>query len=242
MKKCLIVDDEEFARQLIKEYLSNFEALSCIGEASDGKTAAQMIDDLKPDVVFLDIQMPEMNGFEVLENISFYPTIIFSTAYDDYAIKAFEVHAIDYLLKPYTRSRFEKAIARLDQPDNKKKQMQLIEDQLLTSRNYPQNILVERKNQFYNVATASIIKIEAYGDYAKIFTGQHSYISKSGLSKLAEKLDPADFMRIHRSTIINKAALVSLTKLGKGYLVKLSDDSEVKVSKSYASEVKAMIY
>lgn len=242
MKKCLIVDDEDFARQLIKEYLSDFDNLSCIGEASDGKNAANMIDELRPDVVFLDIQMPEMNGFEVLENINFFPTIIFSTAYDDYAIKAFEVHAIDYLLKPYTRSRFEKAIARIDQPGNRNKQMKLIEDQLLTSKNYPQNILVERKNQFYNVATASIIKIEAYGDYSKIFTDEHSYISKNGLSRLAEKLNPENFMRIHRSTIINKAALVSLTKLGKGYLVKLSDDSEVKVSKSYASEVKAMIY
>ena len=242
MKKCLIIDDEDSARQLIKEYLSDFEGFTCIGEASDGKMAAKMINDLKPDVVFLDIQMPELNGFEVLENINFFPTIIFSTAYDDYAIKAFEVHAIDYLLKPYTRSRFEKAISRIDQPDSRHKQMQLIDQQMMASRNFPTNILVERKNQFFNVPVDKITKIEAYGDYAKIVTDEHSYISKNGLSKLEEKLNPNTFMRIHRSTIINKNALVSLSKLGKGYLAQLSDHSEVKISKGYAKYVKDMIY
>ena len=242
MKRCLIVDDEDSARQLISEYLSDYKDFESIGEASDGKTASRLIDQLKPDVVFLDIQMPERNGFEVLENISFFPTIIFSTAYDNYAIKAFEVHAVDYLLKPYTRSRFEKALHKIAQPGARNRQMQLIENQIFQSKTYPKNILVERQDQFFNISIADIVRIEAYGDYSKIYTSAYTYLSKNGMNSLEEKLDPNYFMRIHRSTIISKQALVSLSKLGKGFIAKLSDDSEVRVSKGYAKKVKDMIY
>ena len=112
--------------------------------------------------------------------------------------------------------------------------MQLIENQIFQSKTYPKNILVERQDQFFNISIADIIRIEAYGDYSKIYTSAYTYLSKNGMNSLEEKLDPEYFMRIHRSTIISKQALVSLSKLGKGFIAKLNDDSEVKVSKGYA--------
>jgi two-component system LytT family response regulator len=241
MKTCLIVDDEESARQLLKEYLSYYKTITPIGEASDGEMAVQMINELKPDIVFLDIQMPVLNGFEVLEKIQIYPTIIFSTAYDEYAIKAFEVHAVDYLLKPYTKLRFDKAMERIKDKASFDKQMQLIDKHLSKVSEYSDSILVERSKRFYNIKLEEVVKIEAYGEYSKIKTKETSYLSKKGLSEVERKLNPKLFIRIHRSTIINQKAIVSLSKLGKGYLVLLTDDSEMKVSRGYAKDVKDMI-
>ncbi len=241
MKRCIIVDDEESSRILIKEYLEDFPDFEVIDEAKNGKIAVEKINKHKPDVVFLDIQMPVMTGFEVLPHLDEYPNIIFSTAYDNYAIKAFEVHAVDYLLKPYTKKRFALAIEKLNNSNRFEKQMQFIDDNISKQTTYPNSILVERSSRFYNIKTANIIKIEAYGDYSKIFTKDKYYLSKSGLSRLEEKLNPETFMRIHRSTIIQKNALLSLSKLGKGFLAELSDGSEVKVSKGYAKDIKDMI-
>ena len=117
MKKILIVDDESSARKLIKEYLEVYTEFKIVGEANNGLTAVKLIDELEPDLVFLDIMMPGLDGFEVLGKLNFIPKIIFSTAYDQYAIKAFDIHAVDYLLKPYSEERFHKAISRLDFTD-----------------------------------------------------------------------------------------------------------------------------
>ncbi|NBC57646.1 MAG: response regulator [Bacteroidetes bacterium] len=242
MKTCIVVDDEKSSRQLIREYLEDYPGFKIIDEAENGKQAVRKINATKPDVVFLDIQMPVMTGFEMLPHLDEYPHIIFSTAYDNYAIKAFEVHAVDYLLKPYTKNRFAKAIEKLSNSRRFEKQMQFIDESISKQTTYPKSILVERSSRFFNIKTSDITKIEAYGDYSKIFTKNQYYLSKNGLSKLEDKLNPEHFMRIHRSTLINKQALVSLSKLGKGFIAQLSDGSEVKVSKGYAKQVKDMIY
>jgi len=242
MKTCIIVDDEKSSRQLIREYLEDYPEFKIIDEAENGKIAVEKINSQKPDVVFLDIQMPVMTGFDVLPQLEEYPNIIFSTAYDNYAIKAFEVHAVDYLLKPYTKKRFAKAIEKLSNSSRFEKQMQFIDESISKQTTYPKSILVERSSRFFNIKTSDITKIEAYGDYSKIYTQDKYYLSKNGLSTLEEKLNPEQFMRIHRSTIIQKNALESLSKLGKGFLARLTDGSEVKVSRGYAKDIKDMIY
>ncbi|NBB89192.1 MAG: response regulator, partial [Bacteroidetes bacterium] len=127
MKRCLIIDDEDSARQLLREYVGDQPQITTVAEAIDGPSAIVAIDKHEPDFIFLDIEMPGKNGFEVLDQVRHVPQVIFSTAFDNYAIQAFEVHAMDYLLKPYTQSRFEKAIQRLSAPDAREKQIQLLE-------------------------------------------------------------------------------------------------------------------
>lgn len=184
MKTCIIVDDEKSSRQLIREYLEDYPGFKIIDNAENGKIAVEKINDQKPNVVFLDIQMPVMTGFDVLPQLEEYPNIIFSTAYDNYAIKAFEVHAVDYLLKPYTKKRFAKAIEKLSNSSRFEKQMQFIDESISKQTTYPKSILVERSSRFFNIKTSDITKIEAYGDYSKIFTKNQSYLSKNGLTKL----------------------------------------------------------
>jgi two-component system LytT family response regulator len=203
MKTCIIIDDEEAARELLKEYLEDFDYLKLLGEASDGLAAVELINAKKPDIIFLDIQMPELNGFQVLQKIDELPTIIFSTAFDQYAIKAFEIHALDYLLKPYTKKRFEKAIERINS-ENNDKTADLIEAEMVKKELFPDRILLAKGSQFYNIRVDNIIKIEALGDYAKVFTKQAFYLYKHGIGEMEKRLNPQQFLRIHRSTIINK--------------------------------------
>jgi len=242
MKRCMIVDDEDSARKLLKEYVEEAGSFKLIGEANDGPTAVSKIDELKPDLVFLDVEMPGFNGFEVLNQLQEVPQVIFSTAFDNYAIQAFEVHAIDYLLKPYTQSRFKKAISRLDGLDRMEKQISFLESQREQQQTYPERFLVEKGKRLVNVPAKEVIKIEAYGDYSKLFTHQSEYLSKYNLGKLMEKLDSQLFIRVHRSTIIQLSALVSLEKYGKGFKAQLSDGSQVKVSRGYSDKIKRLIY
>jgi len=242
MIHCMIIDDEASARKLLREYVEETIELNLIGTASDGPEAVEKINELKPELIFLDVQMPGFNGFEVLDRISHVPQVIFSTAFDDYAIRAFEVHAIDYLLKPYTRSRFEKAISRLDQPGQRDKQIEFLEQRLESQKPYPERFLVEKGDQIISVPAGEVVKIEAYGDYAKLCTDQDQYLTKYNLGKVEEKLDPQRFIRVHRSTIIQLSCLLSLKKYGKGFQAQLSDGSEVKVSRSYADRIKELIY
>lgn len=242
MKTCMIIDDENSARQLLREYVEETSGLRLIGEATDGPSAVKAIDKLEPELVFLDVQMPGLNGFEVLDQLNHLPLVIFSTAFDNYAIQAFEVHAIDYLLKPYTKARFEKAIRRLDEPDQRTKQINFLETRQEEKGPYPERFLVEKGNRLVNVPATEVIKIEAYGDYAKLCTAEQEYLSKYNLGKLEKKLDPKCFIRVHRSTIIQISFLESLKKYGKGFQASLSDGSEVKVSRGYAEKIKQLIY
>jgi len=242
MKKCVIVDDEDSARKLLKEYLEASGGLELIGEANDGPSAVEKIDQLKPDLVFLDVQMPGFDGFEVLDQLTHIPQVIFSTAFDKYAIQAFEVHAIDYLLKPYTQSRFEIAVQKVSNPDQRSKQIKLMEERWEQQKTYPDRFLVEKGGRLVNISAQEVIKIEAYGDYARLYTSEGMFLTKTNLGKLESKLDPQYFIRVHRSTIIQLSSLLSLEKYGKGFKAQLSDDSEVMVSRSYADKIKGLIY
>ena len=240
MKKVVIVDDEKSGRALIKEYLENHEDLILVGEANNGVDAIAIINEFSPDLVFMDIQMPGLTGFDVLEHLNELPNIIFSTAYDKYALQAFDVHAVDYLLKPYTRDRFNKAISKL-QPDSVKNIAPLADQHIMAKTDYPDRMIVEKGTKYVTLATNDIFVIEAYGDYSKIFDKRDSYLSNRGIGQLEEKLNPKQFLRIHRSTIVNLLAIVEVAKYGKSYMLHLKNQQKVKVSRSYVDKIKDLI-
>ncbi len=242
MKKVIIVDDEVAGRKLIKEYLVDFPELVLLGEANNGVDAVKMINEFVPDLVFMDVQMPGMTGFDVLTHIEEIPEIIFSTAYDKYALQAFEVHAIDYLLKPYTKERFKTAIEKISNNNKENKIRPLAESLLMDKPKYPERILVQSQNKLITVAVDEIIRVEAYGDYSKLITNNGTYLSSFGISVLEEKLDPSVFIRVHRSSIINIHSVKELIKYTKSYDVVMQNDEVVRVSRGYMDNIKKLMF
>lgn len=241
MKKIIIVDDESAGRKLIKEYLSDYPNLILVGEANNGVDAIKTINEFKPDLIFLDIQMPGMTGFEVLPHLEEIPQIIFSTAYDQYALKAFEVHAVDYLLKPYTRERFQRAVERVNENNNSPTN-QLAENIIMEKQTYPERILVQSGKKMVTIAVKDIIRIEADGDYSKLIVGDASFLSNYGISKLEKKLDPKLLIRVHRSSIINLQFVESVDKYVSSFDVKMKNGDVVRVSRGYMDNIKSLMY
>lgn len=239
MKKVIIADDEEAGRKLIKEYLKNYPDLVLIAEVNNGVDAITEINRFKPDLVFLDVQMPGKTGFEVLAFLEEIPQIIFSTAYDQYALKAFEVHAVDYLLKPYTKERFNMAIDRLK--TGERKLGALAESVIMEKEDYPERVLVQHQKKLVTIAVSEIIWIEAYGDYSKLHTKDAMYVSNYGITGLEEKLNPQTFVRVHRSSIINLSMVKELHKYGKSYDVTMLNGDVVRLSRGYMEAIKKLM-
>ncbi|MDO1501028.1 response regulator [Winogradskyella maritima] len=241
MKKVIVVDDEQAGRKLIKEYLSNYEDFVILDEANNGVDAVNSINKFKPDLVFLDIQMPGMTGFDVLKKLDELPQIIFSTAYDQYALQAFEVHAVDYLLKPYTKERFKKAMDRIAN-DEINTARPLAESLILDTAKHPERILVQYQNKLITIALKDVVRIEAYGDYSKLVTAEKTFLSNYGISTLEEKLDSNQFIRVHRSSIINLNAVQELNKYLKSYDVTMTNGDVVRVSRGYMDNIKKLMF
>lgn len=239
MKKVLIADDEKAGRTLIKEYLEDYPDLVLITEVNNGVDAITEINRFKPDYVFLDIQMPGKTGFEVLNHLEEIPKIIFSTAYDEYALKAFEVHAVDYLLKPYTKERFKIAVERLETENDKLGA--LAQSIFMEETSYPNRVLVHFNKKLITIKCEDIIWIEAYGDYSKIHTSNQVYLSNFGISDLEQKLNPKMFLRVHRSSIINLDRVKELNKYGKSYDITMENDNVVRVSRGYMDTIKKIM-
>ncbi|MCB0635553.1 MAG: LytTR family transcriptional regulator DNA-binding domain-containing protein [Lewinella sp.] len=245
LQKVVIVDDEAPARQLLREYLSDHPELVVVGEANNGVDAVRRITELRPEIIFLDVQMPGLSGLEVLAQLEEVPLVIFSTAYDQYALKAFELHAVDYLLKPLTRQRFIMAVdrlySRLDRPQEGVRTLtQEVADQQAGA--FPSKILVTKGSRLIAIQTKDIVHIRAEGDYSMLITPHGQHLSQYGIGQLEQKLSPRHFMRIHRSTIINLDAIAEIFKAGHTYDVRLHNGDTVKVSRSYAGKVKDMIF
>jgi two-component system, LytTR family, response regulator len=240
MKKAIIVDDESAGRKLIKEYLEDYPDYFIVGEANNGVDAVKIINEFKPDLVFLDIQMPGLNGFEVINYLEEIPQIIFSTAYDKYALKAFEVHAVDYLLKPYTQERFKIAIDRID--TNFEKLRPFTEDLLINKTNFPERILVQTSKKLITIAVKDIIRIEAFGDYSKLFTKENSFLSNFGISVLETKFNPEIFIRVHRSSIVNLNFVQEVSKNLTAFDILMTNNDAVRVSRGYLDNMKKLKY
>ncbi|KQC33010.1 LytTR family transcriptional regulator [Nonlabens sp. YIK11] len=242
MKKVIIVDDERAGRDLIKEYLEKHPDLIIMGEANNGVDAVKLIKEFQPDLVFMDIQMPGLTGFEVLKRLDEIPQIIFSTAYDEYALDAFEVHAVDYLLKPYTMERFNKAVARLQINSEVNNINSLAESLLKDLPDYPEQILVNKNRKLVTLKLKDIQWIEAYGDYSKIHTLDQVFISNSGITALEERLNPKHFIRVHRSAITHLKQIQTAEKYGKGYSLKMNNGDIVRVSRGYVDRLRELMF
>lgn len=242
---CLIVDDEQLARELLREYISQRPELTIIGEASKGKDAVEMIDNLKPDLIFLDVQMPGMTGFDVLDEIEHDPFVIFTTAYDQYAIKAFEKNAVDYLLKPIDQDRFKLAIDRaFTRMSNEQNNVgELLRSMKTDNRtSYDSHIFVQKSEKLLNLAVEEIMFLEASGDYTILTTKSDQFVSSSGIGKLEEILNPEIFIRVHRSTIININFLKEIEKhFNGGMMVKMQTGKTFPVSRTYAKVIRKKV-
>jgi len=242
MKKVIIVDDEAPARSLIKEFLQDYEELVLLQECNNGVDAVKAINSFKPDLVFLDIQMPGFNGFEVLKRLEEMPQVIFSTAYDQYAFEAFEVHAVDYLLKPIKQERFDEAIQKLmNNSQGYLSEIQHLVSTLNEQESYLINILVAVRNKLINIPTDQIIQIKAEGNYSQLTTTTDTYLSSYGITKLAQKLNPQQFIRVHRSTIINVTCIKEVYSYPSSYEVVMNNGDVVKVSRTYLESIRKLI-
>jgi two-component system, LytTR family, response regulator len=241
-KKVVIIDDEAPARNLLKEYIAVFAELEVAAECKNGIEAIGIINIMQPDFIFLDVQMPGKTGFEVLQEIDYIPKVIFTTAYDQYALKAFEVNAVDYLLKPYTRERFANAMNKLlgDVTENLKQVQQLTES--LNTKTYPERILVEHGSKLVSILVTEILWIEADGDYTRLHTSKQSFLSNKSMNELEQKLNPLLFQRVHRSAIILIAAIKEVLKEASGPHVILANNTIVKVSRTYTEAFKKLMY
>jgi two-component system, LytTR family, response regulator len=242
---CLIVDDEKLARDLLKEYLENYPEIEVLDEADQGTDAVEKIDKLKPDIVFLDVQMPGMTGFDVLEDIEHEPYVIFVTAYDQYAIKAFEKNAVDYLLKPLDEERFRNAVNRALK--RKTLEHSSIEDLLSSMKSerkgtYDTHIFVQKSEKLFNLPVDEIVYLEASGDYTIITTKADQFVSSSGIGKLEEILNPEVFIRVHRSTIVNVNYLKEIERhFNGGMVVKMQSGKSFPVSRTYAKLIRKKV-
>ncbi len=208
MYRVLIVDDEALAREGLERQLRNFPEIEVVGQCSNGPEALRAVERLKPDVMFLDIRMPRLSGFEVVELLGDdAPLVVFVTAYDRYALRAFEAHALDYLLKPLDPERLRKTIAHLHQRfDIQKRQMQKMVRER-ADKSPPRHILIRREGDVHIVDVSAILYIEAQDDYIRIHTQSGSYKKKERLGLLEKRLDPALFRRLHRSYLVNLSFL-----------------------------------
>ena len=239
--KVLIIDDEADARKMLQQYLEEFPQMEVVQECTNGLEAVTAIEEHEPDLIFLDIQMPGMSGFQVLQKIVHIPQVIFSTAYDRYALKAFDHNAVDYLLKPYTRERFAQAANKvlLSNPLRNLKQVRELTENLQREQTaYLDRLLVEQGNRMIALAATDIIWIEADGDYAHLHTSQKSYLSNLGLGELENRLNPTVLLRIHRSAIIGLQHIKEVRKDPSGYYVFLKNGKRHKVSRSYQDSLK----
>lgn len=232
--KTIIVEDEQPARDILRHYLSFDDSIEIIGEYVDGFSGVMAINRDKPDLVFLDIQLPKLNGFELLELIDVTPLIIFTTAYDEYAIKAFELNAIDYLLKPFSKERFLQALGRAKEKTELamgSRSTAYEEIKNIASSTPLNRVVVKDSNGIHIIAINDIYCIEAQDDYIFIYSRQGRYIKKQTMKSIEKRLNSSQFIRVHRSYIANVLQIDKLEPYEKdSYIAILKNDKKVKVS------------
>lgn len=242
MIKTLIIDDEHLARELIKKRISHYPEFTVIGEASNGFDGYKLIQDLQPDLVFLDIQMPKITGFELLEMLEEKPVIIFATAYDEFAIKAFNENATDYLLKPFSDERFSEALEKAKEKLYVKNlHNRAFHYPLVKSESELNRLIVKETGRILIIPTEEIVFIEAQDDYALISTQTKKYLKKTTLKELEERLDKSKFFRIHRSYIVNVAFVDEIIRMGKDlYSLTIKNGQKLPVSKTGYDSLKTV--
>ena len=234
--RVILIDDEPLARTIVKEYLKNWPELEIIQECNDGFEGVKAIAQYKPDLIFLDIQMPKINGFEMLELIEQAPSVIFTTAFDEFAIKAFEEHAVDYLLKPFTRERFDKAVQKWLDQEQKTIVNQTSKEQFVNLQTaFPKNdrIVVKTGNKIKIIPLSDVLFLEADDDYVKIHTPEGSFLKNKTLTHFEKLLGENTFVRVHRSFIVKINEITRIDPYEKdSHLAILKTGEKIPVSKT----------
>lgn len=242
--RTIIVEDEELARKLLKTFLGDNEKVELIAECENGFEGVKMINELKPDLVFLDIQMPKITGFELLELLEHKPQIIFATAYDQYALKAFEFNAADYLLKPYSKDRLNEAVEKVvERVSNEGTESDIAEKVAdFPKEEYLERVVVKDRHKIHIIPVDQIRYIESMDDYVMIYTHDGRHMKQKTMKYFEAGLDPKQYIRIHRSYIVKVEEINEIQQYEKeSYIVILHDKTKLKVSKTGYKNLKDVL-
>jgi two-component system, LytTR family, response regulator len=244
----LIIEDEELARNLLRSYLKDQPDIEIIGECENGFDGVKAINEKKPDLVFLDIQMPKITGFEMIELLDHKPQIIFTTAYDQYALKAFELNAVDYLLKPFSKERMQKAIEKvvhhIQHNENNIEKLEELSNFRL-GEEYIDRVVVKDRHKIHIITVDKIRYIESLDDYVMIYTHEGRHMKQKTMKYFETYLDPKNFIRIHRSFIVqvdNIAEIQQYEKESYVVILKDKDKTKLKVSKTGYKKIKEVLH
>jgi two-component system LytT family response regulator len=244
MSKVIIIDDEPLARSMVKEYLQKHPQLDLVTECGDGFEGVKAIQQHQPDLIFLDIQMPKINGFEMLELLEQTPAVIFTTAFDEYAIKAFEAHAIDYLLKPFNQERFDKAVTKWQDQRSSNTETKT-EDLLETASQSPtqsHRIVVKNGSKIKIIPVHDVFYLEAADDYVKIHTTEGYFLKNKTMNHFEKALDDQQFVRSHRSYIVNVQQITRIDPYEKdNHIAILRSGAKVPVSRGGYGKLKTVL-
>ena len=244
MSKVIIIDDEPLARSIVREYLEKHPQLEVMQECNDGFEGLKAIQQHQPDLIFLDIQMPKINGFEMLELVEQPPAVIFTTAFDEYAIKAFEAHAVDYLLKPFDQNRFDKAIAKWNEqrPATFEKITHDLLESASLSPSQRQRIVVRNGSKIKIIPVHDVLYLEAADDYVKIHTQEGYFLKNKTMAHFEQSLDGHQFARCHRSYIVNVQQITRIDPYEKdNHVAILRSGVKVPVSRSGYGKLKEVL-
>jgi two-component system LytT family response regulator len=245
MIRVLIIDDEPLARMVVKEYLQAFSQFEMVQECNDGFEGLKAIQQHQPDLVFLDVQMPKINGFEMLELVEQAPAVIFTTAFDEYAIKAFETHAVDYLLKPFSKDRFHKAIEKYlanAQTSTKAKQTEELLETAALSPAQHERIVVKTGTKVKIIPVQDVEYLAADDDYVSVYTAEGSFLKNKTMNFFEQTLDPRQFVRVHRSYMIAIQQITRIDPYEKdAHLAILRSGAKIPVSKTGYGKLKQVL-
>lgn len=236
----IIIDDEPLARMMVKEYLQPYTDITVVAECSDGFEGMKAIQQYNPDLIFLDIQMPKITGFEMLELIDNPPAVIFATAFEEYAIKAFDAHAADYLLKPFSKERFDKAMQKMMQQKNNA--AQAVTETALLAATQSNRIVVKDNGKIKIIPVAQVQYLEGADDYIKIHTAEGVFLKKKTMQYFEDSLSKQEFIRIHRSYIVNSQLITRIDLHEKdSHLALLTTGVRLPVSKAGYARLKEVL-
>ncbi|MCB0277978.1 MAG: response regulator transcription factor [Calditrichaeota bacterium] len=245
----LIIDDEELARNRVKRFLKNYDDFNVIGEAKNGADAINKIKTLKPDLLFLDIQMPDLSGFQVLSQAGMkqFPLIVFVTAFSKFALKAFDFYALDYLVKPFDKERFDRCIRQIllrykqnEQSDLNKQIMALLAQS--ESQQHLESIRLKQDAIWITLQVQDVIYFEAYGNYLRVHLENENHLHRQTMNELESQLDPKRFVRIHRSLMVNRAFIKQIKYVKNNeYHVLLINGQELKSGRHYRDQVEKLL-
>lgn len=242
MTKVIVIDDEPLARSIVLECISRHPDLTVVAECGDGFEGVKAIAQHKPDIIFLDVQMPKINGFEMLELIDEKPAVIFTTAFDEYAIKAFDIHAIDYLLKPFNQERFDKALQRWREINRGSNPLPALPENAIPAEHQAQRVVIKLNNKIKIIPFSDIHFIEAAEDYVMIHTAEGRYMKHKTMAFFESVLNKDQFVRCHRSYIVDVQQIVRLEAYEKdSQIAILRSGAKVPVSKSGYTRLKQIL-